>query len=122
MTIEPHCSLYSGIIDDEVYIGKGTVVMQGARIERGAHILAGSVVPPGRLIPAGQVWGGNPVAFVRNLSEQEQVANYAKSYTNSATDFSDASSKFPAGFISGDLKSGEISIEDYANKKYFKNI
>ena len=42
--------------------------MQGARIERGAHILAGSVVAPGRLIPAGQVWGGNPVAFVRDLT------------------------------------------------------
>ena len=59
---------------------------------------------------------------MRNLSEQEQVANYAKYYKNSATDFSDASSKFPALSISGDLKSGDISIEDYANKKYIKNI
>lgn len=96
--------------------------MQGARIERGAHILAGSVVPPGRLIPAGQVWGGNPIAFVRNLTESEQVANYAKSYTNSATDFSDADAKFPAAYVSGDLKSGDLPIEEYANKRYFKNI
>jgi carbonic anhydrase/acetyltransferase-like protein (isoleucine patch superfamily) len=88
VTIEPHCSLYSCIIDDDVYIGKGTVVMQGARIERGAHILAGSVVPPGRLIPAGQVWGGNPITYVRDLAQDELVANYAKSYTNSAPDFS----------------------------------
>jgi carbonic anhydrase/acetyltransferase-like protein (isoleucine patch superfamily) len=68
VTIEPNCSIYSCIIDDDVYIGQGTVIMQGARIERGAHILPGSVVPPGRLIPAGQVWGGNPVAFVRDLT------------------------------------------------------
>jgi carbonic anhydrase/acetyltransferase-like protein (isoleucine patch superfamily) len=95
VTIEPNCSIYSSIIDDDVYIGQGTVIMQGARIERGAHILAGSVVPPGRLIPAGQVWGGNPIAFVRDLTQEELVANYAKSYTNSATDFSDASAKFP---------------------------
>ena len=53
VTIEPHCSILSCIIDDDVYIGRGAVIMQGARIERGAHILAGSVVPPGRLIPAG---------------------------------------------------------------------
>ena len=53
VTIEPHCSIYSCIIDDDVYIGHGTVIKQGARIERGAHILPGSVVPPGRLIPAG---------------------------------------------------------------------
>lgn len=102
VTIEPHCSIYSCIIDDDVYIGHGTVIMQGARIERGAHILPGSVVPPGRLIPAGQVWGGNPIAFVRDLTEQELVANYSKSYTNSATDFSD--SKFPHAYQSGDLK------------------
>lgn len=122
VTIEPNCSIYSCIIDDDVYIGQGTVIMQGARIERGAHILAGSVVPPGRLIPAGQVWGGNPVAFVRDLTQEELLANYAKSYTNSATDFSDASAKFPQQYISGDLKQGEQSIEEYAEKKYFKNI
>lgn len=96
--------------------------MQGARIERGAHILPGSVVPPGRMIPAGQVWGGNPIAFVRNLTEAEQVSNYAKSYTSAAPDFSDASAKFPASYVSGDLKSGEVPIEEYAAKKYFKNI
>ena len=39
--------------------------MQGARLERGCVILPNSVVQPGRLIPAGQVWGGNPVEFVR---------------------------------------------------------
>jgi len=122
VTIEPHCSIYSSIIDDDVYIGKGSVIMQGARIERGAHILAGSVVPPGRLIPAGQVWGGNPITFVRNLTEQEQVANYAKSYTNSATDFSDANAKNPVSYTTGDLKAGETPIEEYAAKKYFKNI
>lgn len=81
VTIEAHCSLYSCIIDDDVFIGRGTVVMQGARIERGAHILEGSVVPPGRLIPAGQVWGGNPAVFVRNLTQDEQVANYTRSYS-----------------------------------------
>lgn len=107
VTVEPHCSLYSCIIDDDVYIGRGTVVMQGARIERGAHILPGSVVPPGRLIPAGQVWGGNPIGFVRNLNQDEQVQNYTKSYTNAATDFSDSDSKFPHMYQAGDLPKGE---------------
>jgi gamma-carbonic anhydrase len=27
VTIEPHCSIYSSIIDDDVYIGHGTVIM-----------------------------------------------------------------------------------------------
>ena len=36
VTIEPNCTLYSCIIDDDVVIGHDTVVMPGARIERGA--------------------------------------------------------------------------------------
>jgi carbonic anhydrase/acetyltransferase-like protein (isoleucine patch superfamily) len=122
VTVEPHCSLYSCIIDDDVYIGRGSVIMQGARIERGAHILPGTVVPPGRLIPAGQVWGGNPAKFVRNLTQDELLANYSKSYTNAATEFSDADSKFPHSYQVGDLKEGQQSIGDYAEQKYFKNI
>ena len=46
--------------------------------------------------------------------------NYSRSYTNGATDFSQA--KVPVSYLAGDLKQGEVSIEDYAEKKYFRNI
>ena len=60
---------------------------------------------------------------MRDLTQEELVANYAKSYTNAATDFSDAAEKlFPQAYVKGDLKNGEQSIEEYAEKKYFKNI
>jgi len=88
VTIEPKCSIYSCIIDDDVVIGHGSVIMAGARLERGCQILANSVVTPGRLIPAGQVWGGSPVTFVRELSQEEQAQNYAKSYKTSAMESS----------------------------------
>ena len=84
VVIEAGCSIHSCIIDDDCVIGANTVIGEGARIERGAQILENSVVPPGRLIPAGQVWGGKSVTFVRNLSEQEQMSNYAASYTKGA--------------------------------------
>ncbi len=35
VTVEPNCSLYSCIIDDDVVVGQGSVIMQGARLERG---------------------------------------------------------------------------------------
>jgi hypothetical protein len=54
--------------------------MEGCRIEKGAIVLPNSVVPPGRLIPARQVWGGNPVEFVREVSESESFANYNSTY------------------------------------------
>ena len=54
--------------------------MEGSIIEKGAIILPNSVVPPGRLIPARQVWGGNPVEFVREVTESESFANYNNTY------------------------------------------
>lgn len=95
--------------------------MQGARIERGAHILPNSIVPPGRLIPAGQVWGGNPIAYVRDLSQEEMISNYTKSYTNTASEF-ESDTLHPHKYQSGDLKQGEPTIEEYAEKKYFKHV
>lgn len=37
-------------------------------------------MPPGRLIPAKQLWGGNPVSFIKDLNIGEVWANYTKSY------------------------------------------
>lgn len=53
VTVEQNCSIYSSIIDDDVVIGAGSVIMPGARLERGCQILPNSVVTPGKLIPAG---------------------------------------------------------------------
>jgi len=80
VTIQPGCSLYSCIIEDEVFIGANSVIMEGSRIEKGAIILPNSVVPPGRLIPAAQVWGGNPVQYVRDAQESEIFAHYSFTY------------------------------------------
>lgn len=46
-----------------------------------------SVIPPGRLIPAGQLWGGSPVCYERDLTEQEILNNYAMSYVYGASEF-----------------------------------
>lgn len=54
--------------------------MEGSRVEKGAIVTPNSVVPPGRIIPARQVWGGNPVQYIRDATDSEQFANYAQSY------------------------------------------
>jgi len=53
VTVEQNCTIHSSIIDDDVVIGQGSVIMVGARLERGCHILPFSIVQPGKLIPAG---------------------------------------------------------------------
>jgi len=70
-SIGPGAVLYSCFIGDYCLIGAGAKILQGARVESRAVVLPGSVVPPGHLVPAHQVWGGNPIAFVRNLTEDE---------------------------------------------------
>ena len=78
------CTLYSCHIEEDVTIGDKCVVLEGARIEKGAQIAPGSVVPPGRLIPTKQLWGGNPVVFIKDLDIGEVWANYTKSYITSS--------------------------------------
>ena len=72
--VGPRCSLHSCTIDDFVHVGAGSVILEGAKLEKGCAIGAGSVVPPGRLIPSNQLWAGNPVQFVRNLYEPDEIS------------------------------------------------
>ncbi len=51
------------VIEDDVWIGANTVILDGAYIESGAVIGAGSVVA-GR-IGGNAVWGGNPCRLLR---------------------------------------------------------
>ena len=58
-------TIYSSVIDDEVFIGFKSIILEGAKLERGCKIGnlftknkisflgPNSIVPPGRLIPAG---------------------------------------------------------------------
>ena len=68
--ISPGCTLYSCTIQRQAFIGANSVILEGAKIAEGAVILPNSVVPPGRVVPANQVWGGNPIKFVRFPMEQ----------------------------------------------------
>jgi virginiamycin A acetyltransferase len=52
------------VIEDDVWIGAGSTILDGARIGRGAVIAAGSVVR-GAVAP-GEVWGGVPARRLRS--------------------------------------------------------
>ena len=70
--IQFECILYSCTIGSGVFVGSNPVILEGVKIEDGAIILPNSVVPPGRVVPASQVWGGNPIKFVRYAKDQEK--------------------------------------------------
>ena len=83
-TIGSGCTLYSCTIGNDVVLGDKCVVLEGAIIEDGAQLAPGSVVPPGRLVPAKQLWGGNPVEYMKDLGVDELWANYSFSYVNTS--------------------------------------
>merc|ERR1711934_987319 len=66
-TIGSRCFLKACTIQDNVTLGDGCIVQEGALVEAGAVLEPGSVVPAGARVPSGEVWGGNPLTFVRKL-------------------------------------------------------
>ena len=118
--IQNNCSIYSCLIDDEVFIGARSIVLEGCKIEKGAVIAPNSFVPPGRLIPAGQLWGGNPVEYIRDITESERIANYAQ------TKFQWDSAKSHLDQFNDDSKNGEKEINSqelvnsYLNDNYME--
>ena len=55
------------VVEDDVWIGANSVLIDGAHIEQGAVIAAGSVVT-GR-VPAYEIWGGVPARKLKDRPE-----------------------------------------------------
>jgi len=70
--------LHGCVVEDDVLIGMGAIVMNRARIGTGSIVAAGALVPEGREIPAGSLVKGAPAAVSRAVSEHELfVVRYA---------------------------------------------
>lgn len=80
--IQNNCTLYSCFIERGVYVGHNSVIMEGAILKKGCVIAPNSVVPPGRVVKERQVWGGNPIKYIRKALEQE--AFVTKDYSRHA--------------------------------------
>lgn len=53
------------IIEDEVWIGCGAIILQGVTIGKGAVIAAGAVV--NKSVPSKTIYGGVPARFIKNI-------------------------------------------------------
>ncbi len=59
------------IIDDDVWIGHGAIILTPAHIGRGANIAAGSIVTGS--VPAYSIVGGNPARMIKMRFSPEQI-------------------------------------------------
>tara|TARA_R110002096_G_scaffold147671_6_gene307623 strand:- start:956 stop:1486 length:531 start_codon:yes stop_codon:yes gene_type:complete len=72
VTVGHKALLHACTIEDEVLIGMGAIVMDGAVIGKRSIVAAGALVTPGTVIPPGSLVMGSPAKVKRTLAEDEQ--------------------------------------------------
>ncbi len=64
--------LHGCVVEDNVLVGMGAVIMNGARVGAGSVIAAGAVLLQDMQVPPGSLVAGVPGKVRRELSEEEQ--------------------------------------------------
>ena len=82
VTVGHSAILHACTVKDEVLIGMGAIVLDGAVIGERSIIGAGALVTGGTVIPPGSLVLGSPAKVVRTLSHDEQakVKSWAEKY------------------------------------------
>lgn len=65
--------LHGCVIEDDVLVGMGATVLNGARIGAGSLVAAQSLVPQGMEVPPGVLVAGVPAKVKRELTEEERA-------------------------------------------------
>ena len=73
VTVGHRVVLHGARIDDDVLIGMGSVVMNGAHIGSGSIVAAGAVVTQGKVFPPRSLIGGVPAKVMREATEDDQL-------------------------------------------------
>jgi carbonic anhydrase/acetyltransferase-like protein (isoleucine patch superfamily) len=69
--------IHACTIGNNVLVGMGSIVMDGAEIGDDCIIAAGALVPPGKKIPAGSMVVGAPGKIARETTQAERDSNRA---------------------------------------------
>jgi carbonic anhydrase/acetyltransferase-like protein (isoleucine patch superfamily) len=67
-----HCAIiHAGIIEDNAFVGMGSIVMDLATIKTGGMLAAGALLAPKKVVGQNELWGGSPAKFMRVMTEDE---------------------------------------------------
>ena len=82
VTIGHNATVHGCVIEDEVVIGMGAIVLNNARIGSGSIVAAGAVVPEDTVVPPRTLWAGVPAKLRRHLDDADRalILEYAKNY------------------------------------------
>jgi len=92
VTVGHRALLHACHIEDEVLIGMGAIVMDGAYIGARSIVAAGSIVTKDTIVPPGSLVVGTPARIVRELplDEQKSIRSWAEKYIRVAAEHRDA--------------------------------
>lgn len=84
VTIGHNATVHGCVLEDEVLIGIGAVVLNGTRIGLGSIIAAGAVIPERTVIPPNSLVAGVPGKVRRTLREADRalILMYAQNYVD----------------------------------------
>lgn len=75
VTVGHGVNLHGCVIEDEVVVGMGAIVMNGVVVGRQSTIGAGALIPPNTRIPPRSLVVGVPAKVTKELSEEQAAGN-----------------------------------------------
>ena len=73
VTVGHHCMLHGCTLGDRILVGMGAIIMDGVIVEDDVFIGAGTLVPPNKRLESGYLYMGNPMKQARPLKESERA-------------------------------------------------
>lgn len=90
VTVGHHAIIHGCSIEDEVLIGMGAIILDGAVIPKHSIVAAGSLVPGNKTYPSGSLIIGSPAKVKRSLTGEE----ITKSIIHSAEHYVELSKRY----------------------------
>ena len=82
VTIGHNATVHGCVLEDDVLIGIGAIILNGAHIGAGSIVAAGAVIPERTVIPPRSLVAGVPGKVRRSISDNdfEMIQGYARNY------------------------------------------
>ncbi len=89
VTVGHHCMLHGCQLGSRILVGMGAVLMDGVVVEDEVFIGAGTLVPPNKVLESGYLYVGNPMQKKRPLKDSERnfLAQSADNYVQLKNDY-----------------------------------
>ena len=86
VTVGHNCILHGCIIESDILVGMGSIILDNARVEKGAFMGAATLVTGNKIVPENAYVLGNPMRIVKQAGEREKtwIAYAWKHYAENA--------------------------------------